>query len=216
MDFRLLRWRRACDELKLRFAMECRSCSTWRNAFEAIEGFDSPVCAVGRGPSSFAFPVAGMHQNGFSATVQRVCATWMHNARTDRHVPRGRESILVRYARSVSDGRTRRSHSNIVRFRNTARRETRAARTLRAMHRCDVLQVHRREFPDSAEVSVVRRFAHSAQMQIIRHAGVELASKEWGSVTTRDLLVERKKSERALSRGKLGSSLGKLGSSLDL
>ena len=27
----LLGWRRTCDELKLRFAMECGSCSTWRN-----------------------------------------------------------------------------------------------------------------------------------------------------------------------------------------
>jgi hypothetical protein len=53
----LWRWCRACDELKLRFAMECRSCSTWRNAVEAIEGFDSGVGAVGRGPSSFAFPM---------------------------------------------------------------------------------------------------------------------------------------------------------------
>ena len=53
----LLRLRRECEELECRFAMECRLCSTWRNGFETIEGLDSGVYGVRRGPSSFAFPV---------------------------------------------------------------------------------------------------------------------------------------------------------------
>ena len=52
------------------------------------------------------------------------------------------------------------------------------------------------QLSDSAEVFDVRRFTHSAELRVIRHAGVELASKERGLRHREISLLKQKKGQQ--------------------